>query len=279
LDSSFFRIVLGSNVNSQFGSVASIDTADVGPSLPRRERLTLLIALAAVTALSWLYLIRMPMVPADLGAVGTRVLGMVPPRLADLWLSFMMWAVMMVAMMLPSASPMVLTYARIARSRSGMSSYCVWTFAAAYLVVWVAFSAAATAGQFILDHASMLHGSSRATPLVSVALLALAGLYQITPLKSACLGKCRSPLGFFMTEWRSGSKGAFMMGSKHGVYCVGCCWMLMALLFVFGVMNLLWVAALSGLVLLEKLAPFGGVIARASGLLMLAGAIALAAYR
>jgi predicted metal-binding membrane protein len=109
-------------------------------------------------------------------------------------------------------------------------------------------------------------------------LLVLAGIYQLTPLKNACLAQCRSPLGFFMTEWRNGAAGAFAMGLKHGAYCVGCCWMLMALLFVFGVMNLLWVAALSALVLLEKIAPFGRIVARASGLIMLAGAAALVAY-
>ncbi len=254
-------------------------TGTVAPRLPLRERLTLLTALGAIIALSWLYLVWMPMAPADLGPIAPRLLAVLPPWLAGAWLTFMMWAVMMVAMMLPSGSPMVLTYARIARQRSDTPAYATWMFAAAYLVIWTAFSAAATAGQLALEDASLLRGPSRTTPIVGALLLMLAGVYQLTPLKNACLAQCRSPLGFFMTEWRSGATGAFVMGIKHGAYCVGCCWMLMGLLFVFGVMNLLWVAALSGLVLLEKLAPFGRAIARTSGVLMVAGAIALAAYR
>ncbi|HJU12358.1 MAG TPA: DUF2182 domain-containing protein [Candidatus Binataceae bacterium] len=247
------------------------------PRLSHRERLTLLAALAAVSALSWLYLIRMPMSPSDLGAVGARLLSMLPPRVADLWLTFMMWAVMMVAMMLPSASPMILTYAAVARRQHGLT-YTPWTFAGSYVLIWAAFSIAATAGQFLLQKTAFLDAASRATSLTGAVLLALAGIYQLTPFKNVCLAHCRSPLGFFMTEWRDGNFGALIMGIKHGVQCVGCCWMLMGLLFVFGVMNLIWVAVLSFLVLLEKVAPFGHAIARISGVAMLAGAVALALY-
>ena len=254
-------------------------SGSVTQRLPQRERLILLAALAAISALSWLYLIRMPMVPADLGAVGARLLSVLPTRLADVWLTFMMWSVMMVAMMLPSASPMILTYAAIARRRPGSAAYLPWIFAGAYLVIWTCFSAAATAGQLLLETTSVLYGASRTTSVAGAILLMVAGLYQLTPLKNACLAHCRSPLGFFMTEWRDGTSGAFTMGIKHGARCLGCCWMLMALLFVFGVMNLIWVAALSVLVLLEKLAPFGQAIARLSGVAMLGGAIALAVLR
>ena len=242
-----------------------------------RERVTLLSALAVITGLSWLYLIRMPMAPADLGALGARLLSVLPPRLADVWLLFMMWMVMMAAMMLPSATPMILAYAAISRGRVH-SLAATWLFAVAYLVIWTVFSAAATAGQLALENASLLYGPSRTTSIVGAALLVFAGMYQLTPLKNACLAHCRSPLGFFMTKWRDGRTGAFNMGVKHGTYCVGCCGMLMGLLFVFGVMNLLWVAALSVLVLLEKIAPFGRAIARVSGVAMLAGAIALMVY-
>lgn len=261
--------------------VASTTLAESGTALarlPRHERLTLLAALAAITALSWLYLVKMPMVPADLGAAGARLLSMLPPRLADVWLTFMMWSVMMVAMMLPSASPMILTYAAMIRRHPAGSAYAPWIFAGAYLVIWTLFSAAATGGQLLLENASLLYGASRATSLAGAVLLMLAGLYQLTPLKNICLAHCRSPLGFFMTEWRDGVTGAFTMGIKHGAHCLGCCWMLMGLLFVFGAMNLMWVAALSVLVLLEKLAPFGHTIARVSGVTMLASAIALAVY-
>ena len=242
-----------------------------------RERVTLLSALAVITGLSWLYLIRMPMAPADLGALGARLLSVLPPRLADVWLLFMMWMVMMAAMMLPSATPMILAYAAISRGRVH-SLAATWLFAVAYLVIWTVFSAAATAGQLALENASLLYGPSRTTSIVGAALLVFAGMYQLTPLKNACLARCRSPLGFFMSEWRDGRTGGFTMGVKHGAYCVGCCGMLMGLLFVFGVMNLLWVAALSVLVLLEKIAPFGRAIARVSGVAMLAGAIALMVY-
>jgi predicted metal-binding membrane protein len=260
-------------MSSQLGSPALAESGAVAPRLPRRERLTLLAALAAITALSWLYLIRMPMVPADLGAVGARLLLVLPPRLTDVWLTFMMWAVMMVAMMLPSASPMILTYTAIARRHPDSLAYAPWIFAGAYFIIWTLFSVAATAGQLVLEDASLLYGTSRAISAFRAAILILAGVYQLTPFKNACLAHCRSPLGFFMTEWRDGISGAFTMGIKHGAHCLGCCWMLMGLLFVFGVMNLLWVAALSVLVLLEKLAPFGHTIARVSGVAMLVGAI------
>jgi len=249
------------------------------PQLPLRERLTLLAALAVITALAWLYLVKMPMVPADLGAVGARLLSALPPTLAGVWLTFMLWAVMMVAMMLPSASPMILTYAAIARRHQGNSAYAAWIFAGAYLVIWTLFSAAATASQLLLEDASLLYGASRATSVAGVVLLMLAGVYQLTPLKNLCLAHCRSPLGFFMTQWRDGMTGAFTMGIKHGLHCLGCCWMLMGLLFVFGAMNLIWVAALSFLVILEKLMPFGHAIARVSGVAMIAGAIVLAFHR
>jgi predicted metal-binding membrane protein len=191
----------------------------------------------------------------------------------------MMWSVMMVAMMLPSASPMFLSYAAIARRNKDSSEYARWIFAGAYLIIWTLFSAAATGGQLLLQNCSLVDAASRATSVAGAGLLILAGLYQLTPLKNSCLAHCRSPLGFFATEWRDGVTGAFIMGIKHGANCLGCCWMLMGLLFVFGAMNLIWVAALSALVLLEKVAPFGHAIARVSGVAMLASAIALAVHR
>lgn len=245
------------------------------PRLASRERVTLLVALAAISALSWVYLIRMPMVPADLGTFGAHVLSVLPSKLADLWLTFMMWVVMMVAMMLPSASPMIMTYAAIARGRPQTPVFAKWVFAGSYVVIWILFSAIATTGQLLLENGSLLDGAARASSLAGTFLLLLAGMYQLTPLKNTCLAHCRSPLGFFMSDWRDGRIGALKMGLKHGVHCLGCCWMLMGLLFVFGAMNLIWVAALSVLVLVEKLAPRGDAIARLSGLAMLAGALVL----
>jgi predicted metal-binding membrane protein len=245
------------------------------PALPLHNRVVIWGALGAITAISWLYLVRMPMTPRDLGSIGVLLTATMSPHWAEVWLIFMMWAVMMVAMMVPSASPMIETYARIARSRSGASAYNLWLFAAAYIVVWALFSAAATAGQIALQRAALITSGFATTPLMGGIILASAGIYQLTPLKQACLGHCRSPIGFFMMEWRDGAAGAFKMGLKHGAFCVGCCWALMALLFVLGVMNLLWVAAISVFVLLEKATPYGRAIARVTGVAMLVCGIAL----
>jgi predicted metal-binding membrane protein len=249
------------------------------PALPFGERILLCGGLAALTALAWLYLVRMPMAPQDFGGFGARILSALPPRLADLWLTFMMWAVMMVAMMVPSASPMVMAYARIASARAGRPALRVWLFASGYIAVWTLFSAAATAIQFALLHWSLISNALVTTPLASAAILAVAGIYQLTPLKKVCLGRCQSPIGFFMTHWRDGAAGALRMGLSHGAFCVGCCWMLMALLFVAGVMNLAWVAAISAFVLLEKATPWGRAIANASGIALIAGAVAIALRR
>jgi predicted metal-binding membrane protein len=249
------------------------------PALPISERILLCGELAALSALAWLYLVRMPMAPQDLGGLGARMLSALPPRWADWWLTFMMWAVMMVAMMLPSVSPMVIAYARIASARRGRPALRVWLFASGYLVVWTLFSAAATAIQFALLHWSLISNALVTTPLASAAILAAAGLYQLTPLKRVCLGRCQSPIGFFMTHWRDGAAGALRMGLAHGAFCVGCCWMLMALLFVVGVMNLAWVASISVLVLLEKATPWRCAIANASGIALIASAIAIAIRR
>jgi predicted metal-binding membrane protein len=178
--------------------------------------------------------------------------------------------------MLPSASPMVLMYARIARSRGRASTLPVWLFAAGYLVVWTAFSAAATLGQAALQHASIISNALSATPIVGAAILIATGIYQFTPLKGACLGHCQSPITFFMTRWRDGPTAAFRMGLEHGAFCVGCCWLLMTLLFVAGVMNLAWVAAITVFVLIEKLAPFPRAIANAAGVALIAAGVVLA---
>jgi len=134
-------------------------------------------------------------------------------------------------------------------------------------VVWTAFSAVATFAQWELNRAALLSPMMVSnSPLLGGMLLIGAGVFQFTPLKRACLAHCRSPLGFFMTEWREGTRGAFLMGIRHGAFCVGCCWLLMALLFVAGVMNLLWVAAIAAYVLVEKIVPEGYWVGRAVGL-------------
>jgi len=256
-------------------SPADATAAPVPSAIAWRDRAILWGTLGAITALAWLYLVWMPMSPGDFGGRAARLLGAVSPGTADTALMFMMWAVMMVAMMLPSVAPMIETYARVASGRGPRPGYRVGLFAAGYVIIWTGFSALATAAQVMLQRAGMVSGALTATPILSAALLIAAGLYQVTPLKDVCLSKCRSPLGFLMTEWREGAGGALLMGLHHGAMCVGCCSMLMLLLFVFGVMNLAWVAALSVFVLLEKSLPAGRLIARLSGFAMLAGGVAI----
>jgi predicted metal-binding membrane protein len=245
------------------------------PPLPAREKLITLAELGGLIALAWIYLVRMPMTPGDLGGVVARIAAPMPSQVVDASLTFMMWAVMMVAMMIPSASPMIMMYARIAHGREVAPARCTWMFALGYVAVWTAYSVGATALQIALHSASIISGASIATPLAGAAILVATGIYQLTPLKQACLGHCQSPISFFMTRWRDGALGAFRLGVEHGAFCVGCCWMLMAMLFVAGVMNLAWVAAISAFVLLEKITPYPRALANVAGVMLIVWGIAL----
>ena len=179
------------------------------------------------------------------------------PHLVLLWA---MWAVMMTGMMLPSAAPLILLYAGALRTRgAGPAGRRIYALAGGYLLVWALFSVAATALQRVLSSALVLTPMMEpATPWIAAAILAAAGLYQLTPLKRACLRVCRSPLAYLLQHWRSGdTASAFRLGMGHGLYCLGCCWAMMLLLFAGGVMNLVVIVALTAWVLAEKLAPFG----------------------
>ncbi len=184
-----------------------------------------------------------------------------------------MWVVMMVAMMVPTAAPMTLLYAGFRRGRSpaGPIVLPASAFLLGYVVAWSVFSVAAAALQVTLERTAVM--SPMAMKLDSRALggvmLIVAGVFQWTPWKNACLSRCRSPIGFFMTSWREGIGGGFLMGVHHGMSCLGCCWALMLLLFVVGTMNMLWIAALTALVLIEKVAPRGDRVARIAGLAMI----------
>lgn len=215
-------------------------------------------ALAAAVALAWWWLIGTGGATADAGRA------MPSMRAGNVWTgaylgaAFVMWALMMVAMMLPSASPMILLYERFARgSASGSALAKTAVFALAYVGIWILFSAAAAVAQAFLISTGFV--SEMALKLgdgrIAGALLILAGLYQLSPLKQACLESCRSPLSFLMRLWRPGTAGALRLGLAHGAYCLGCCWALMLLLFVGGAMSLAWIAGLAVLVFLEKLAP------------------------
>lgn len=239
-------------------------------SVLRRERLVTTAALVALAGLAWTYLLRMAGAAHDMTAMG---MDLEPWALADAALAAVMWAVMMVAMMLPSAAPMILVFLAMARRRpagAGARYGATAMFTLAYLVVWAGFSVVAAASEWWLREAALTSDEARALgPLAGGLLLVAGGVYQLTPLKYACLSRCQSPLGFLLGSWRDGVAGAFVMGVRHGLYCVGCCWLLMALLFAGGVMNLAWVAVLAGFVLAEKVVPAGRVVSRAAGLVLI----------
>ena len=247
-------------------------------ALVRRERAVTLGGLAVLVVLAWIWFVRLG---REMTAMADMGMATDPWTARDAVLAAVMWAVMMVAMMLPSAAPMILMFTGLNRRRreAGQPPHVATPlFVLGYLVVWAAFSVAAAAAQWGLQRAALLSDDAMsAGPLVAAALLAAAAIYQVTPLKYACLARCRSPLGFLMTEWRDGRAGALVMGVRHGVFCLGCCWALMALLFVGGVMNLAWVAALTVFVLIEKVLPAGRIVPWVSGALLLAWAAWLAA--
>lgn len=239
----------------------------------KRDRMVVLGSLLVISALAWAYMVYLAWGMKDM-EMGME---MAMPRMQvwgfiDFTLAFVMWAVMMVAMMVPSAAPMILTFAAINRKRRERQRPFVSTgvFLLGYLLVWSGFSALATLTQWGLHTAALLSPMMVSTsPILGSALLLAAGTFQLTVLKHACLSHCRSPLGFLMTDWRQGPRGALVMGLRHGGYCAGCCWALMVILFVAGVMNLLWVAVIAGFVLIEKVAPKGPWVSRISGLLLI----------
>ncbi len=191
-------------------------------------------------------------------------------------LTFLMWVVMMAAMMLPSAAPTVLLYGTLVRKHAvrGTALPAVWVFVGGYLLAWAGFSLGASLLQAALERTALLTPmmASAAGPLTA-ALLLLAGVYQFTPLKHLCLSKCRNPVQFFMTHWRPGTAGALRMGMAHGAYCVGCCWVLMLILFAVGVMNLAWVALIAAFVLVEKLLPAGRLASYLAGAALIAAGL------
>ena len=245
------------------------------PLILKRDRLPAVVGLIGVTVLAWLYLVWMAYAMPGMGGMAEMAMPMIEPWSAADWLAmFLMWAIMMVAMMLPSAAPLILLYDRVRERQEAKGASLAGTgvFALGYLLAWTLFSLGATFAQWALEQAALLSPMmTSASPWLGGGLLIAAGIYQWTPLKHACLVHCRSPITFLGHHWRPGGMGALRMGLHHGLYCVGCCWVLMALLFVGGVMNLLWIALLAAFVLLEKVLPQGELFARVSAVL-LAGA-------
>lgn len=244
--------------------------------LHSRERLVVAIALGVLTLLAWSYLVitgtsRHVDMPMSLPASGEWGLDMAA-------ISALMWCVMMVAMMLPSASPMILTYTRVHQQRMahGRAIAPTWCFIAGYLATWMGFGLLAAATQWGLQQSTLISSTmGKAGPSLGGGLLILAGSFQFSQLKRACLSKCRSPLSFLMTEWRDGTAGALTMGIRHGAYCIGCCWALMLLMFVGGVMSLAWMAALALLFLMEKLVPHAHHVSRLIGGLLIAAGLGI----
>ncbi|MCL6729503.1 DUF2182 domain-containing protein [Sphingomonas hankyongi] len=232
---------------------------DLTSRILRHERAIVAIGIALLVALSWWFLLS--------GAGmdhGMAMPGMAPPSLSALVL---MWWLMMVAMMLPSAAPAVLLYGRVRQMRGGDADVAKsWVFLAGYVAVWLLFSFIAASAQHLMAGPSMTFEN----PAIVSAILILAGLYQLSPLKGACLRECRTPAQFLSRHWRPGTIGALRLGVLHGAYCVGCCWLLMALLFVGGVMNFAWIAGLTVIVGIEKLVPGGDLIGRLAGVALIA---------
>jgi len=258
-------------------------TADWFFAALRHDRVIVLGSLGLVVAMAWAWLLLgagIGMEEMDMG--GGQIILMLPEWSFGYGLVvFAMWAVMMVAMMLPSTAPVTLLVANIARKRAaagGAFGTGTVLFVLGYLAVWCGFAAAATLLQWGLDEAGLMSDTMALANRIGAGIMLIAaGIYQWTPLKEACLRHCRSPLDFLLFHWREGGLGALVSGIGHGAYCLGCCWMLMALLFVGGIMNLAWIAAIALLVLIEKTLPWGGWVGRAIGaVLFLWGGVTLA---
>jgi predicted metal-binding membrane protein len=230
--------------------------------------------LMVIAAIGWTY---MAYLAWGMGHMGLVQMWMPPPypegwTALDLLMLFVMWSVMMIAMMLPSAMPMVMVFTAVNRNkRQGNQLYVpTFIFALGYLVAWTGFSLLVSGAQWRLHTTGLLDPmmDSRSR-LLSGIVLVLAGVYQWTPYKEACLRQCRTPMGFLISEWREGRAGALMMGVRHGLFCIGCCWALMLVLFAVGVMNMLWVLLIAVFVLLEKILPLARFIRSGSGFALL----------
>jgi predicted metal-binding membrane protein len=254
--------------------------ADALEAALARHRALSIAALIVLTLLAWAWLLAgagmamdplVSLAPAASGesAMDGMAMDMVMPwSPAYFALVASMWWVMMIAMMLPSAAPMILLYARAATGGNSAASPATGAFVAGYLIAWAAFSLAATVLHYLLEGGGLIASALMASQsrALSAAILILAGIYQLSPVKDVCLRHCRNPARFLSRHYRPGAAGALRMGLVHGAFCVGCCWLLMALLFVGGVMNLAWIALLTLMVAAEKLLPFGRALAIASGI-------------
>jgi predicted metal-binding membrane protein len=260
----------------------------------RRDRIIVAAALVALVVLAWTYVIWLAddmamggmdmsdfrMIPSGFGLMMPAGAPWSPDEFAYV---FAMWAVMMIGMMTPSVAPIILIYARVGRQAALQQQPFAATswFAGGYLLGWIGFALAATVAQWLVDRLGWLAANMAVVnDFIGAGVLIAAGLYQWTPLKDACLRQCQAPLQFIQRHggFRADAAGSLALGLRHGAYCVGCCWMLMALLFVGGVMNVLWIAVITIFVLLEKLLPAGRVISRIAGAGFLAAGVWLTVH-
>jgi predicted metal-binding membrane protein len=252
-------------------------------ALLKRDRTVIIAALAFTTVIAWAYMVHEADAMLRTGVCKCMGMAMAGPD-ARAWSApqllalFLMWSEMMIAMMLPSAAPMILTFASLNRSRREQQRAFVpvSAFVSGYLIAWIAFSLAATFLQWALHSAALLSPMmSMTNSRVAGALLIAAGIFQFTPWKTACLTRCANPLTLLLTGWREGACGAIQMGLHHGLFCLGCCWALMLLLFVLGVMNITWIAALTIYVLIEKLLGRNAWFGRVAGAALCAWGVVL----
>ncbi|UDM52660.1 DUF2182 domain-containing protein [Cupriavidus sp. MP-37] len=245
-----------------------------------RERAITLLGIVAIVGLSWGYL--WTGAGTGMSALDMTAVTLFPHRLpggiggmdTPLFTVILMWWVMMIAMMTPSAAPVILLHRRVLRyhgTSEGRPAATSMFLLAGYLTAWLGFSIGAALLQLALQPAGLISAMMlwSKSALLSAVVLLVAGVYQFLPLKRACLAQCRSPAALLVTHWRPGVAGSFLLGLRHGAYCVGCCWMLMALLFVGGIMNIVWIAALSLVVFVEKILPGGERAGRVLGVLLI----------
>ena len=242
----------------------------IAEAVLRRDRMVVSLGLAAIILVAVYFTVDMARYHNSIAAAvldhhhGSHI----AVETEGFWHLFVMWTVMQIAMMSPTAVPMILMHTKVQRTRIAETAPLLHTFVffLGYIVVWTAFSAVFAGLQVWMQSMSLLTSTmASANPWMAGGILIAAGAFQFSKLKEVCLNGCRAPVQYFMTEWRDGYGGALVMGLKHGVHCVGCCWVLMALLFVAGVMNLLWMAVITIFVLLEKILPNGDVFGRIGG--------------
>jgi len=248
----------------------------------RRDRIIGLVVLLLFIAFAWWYLLHGAGMPDDMSSMPGMDMDIGAPREWTAGYSsivFVMWWVMMIAMMLPSAAPMILLYGLVSRhqEKRGGTPMSSGIFLLGYLTVWGAFSGLATTLQWQLQKLALMSPAMAITSAaVGGLILIAAGVYQLTPFRDACLQHCRGPMEFVSRHWMPGAAGAWKMGIRHGLYCLGCCWMLMALLFYGGVMNLYWIIGLTAYIFLEKLVPRGMLVSRLASVVLIAwGALML----